>query len=268
MSSTINFDPSKFINKLNILERSVSKSAISSALKSLGYVLTKEEIPKAISNRGGKYGGYRQPVNFTKRAFFYSVNKNELAIKINDNAPKGNAPAQYLYPVTQNPGSGEKKGMSRSQVMPTKFAKHLKKKGFISGDTYPSPNLKSTALTKTPEKNIRSTDYRQVLFGLARTISPTVDKTKSYNAGLARQLIISIGMDSGDVRGRGKSARNVEPGIYRVKSKNNLEMLFKYLPSPPSVPIVFEYQDFVASKVEKVFSERFKESIQRRIDRL
>ena len=52
MSSTINFDPSKFINKLNILERSVSKSAISSALKSLGYVLTKEEIPKAISNRG------------------------------------------------------------------------------------------------------------------------------------------------------------------------------------------------------------------------
>ena len=44
-------------------------------------------------------------------------------------------------------------------------------------------------------------------------------------------------------------------------------MLFKYLPSPPSVPIVFEYQDFVASKVEKVFSDRFRKSIQRQIDR-
>ena len=259
MSSTINFDPSKFINKLNILERSVSKSAISSALKSLGYVLTKEEIPKAISNRSGKYGGYRKPVNFTKRAFFYSVNKNELAIKINDNAPKGNAPAQYLYPVTQNPGSSEKKGAGRSTRMPTRFAGHLRKKGFISGDTYPSPNLKSTAFTKTAEGNIRSTDYRQVIFGLARTISPTVDKTKSYNAGFARQAIFSIGADN---------ARSLTPGIYRAKSKNSLEMLFRYLPSPPSVPIVFEYQDFVASKVEKVFSDRFKKSIQRQIDRL
>ena len=51
MSASITFDPSKFINKLNILERYVSKAAISSALKSLGYVLTKEEIPKSISNR-------------------------------------------------------------------------------------------------------------------------------------------------------------------------------------------------------------------------
>ena len=259
MSSTINFDPSKFINKLNILERSVSKTAISGALKSLGYVLTKEEIPKAISGKGGKYGGYENPVNFTKRAFFYSVRENELALKINENAPKGNAPARYLYPVTQNPGSNERKGMSRSKVMPTRFAGHLKKKGFISGDTYPSPNFKSTAFKKTPEKNIRSNDYRQVLFGLARTISPTVDKTKSYNAGFARQAIFSIGADN---------ARNLTPGIYRAKSKNSLEMLFRYLPSPPPVPIVFEYQDFVASKVEKVFSDRFKKSIQRQIDRL
>ena len=267
MSSTINFDPSKFINKLNILERSVSKASISSALKSLGYVLTKEEIPKAISNRSGKYGGYRDPVNFTKRAFFYSVNKNELAIKINENAPKGNAPAQYLYPVTQNPGSREKKGIGRSTRMPTRFAGYLKKKGFISGDTYPSPNLKSTAFTKTDQGNIRSTDYRQVLFGLARTISPTVEKTKSYNAGFARQAVISVGTDSGDVRGGGKASRPLTPGIYRVKSKNSLEMLFRYLPSPPSVPIVFEYQDFVASKVDKIFSERLQESIQRNIDR-
>ena len=59
MSASITFDPSKFIAKLNILERSVSKSAASGALKSLGYVLTKEEIPKAISNRSGKYGGYK-----------------------------------------------------------------------------------------------------------------------------------------------------------------------------------------------------------------
>ncbi len=258
MSSTINFDPSKFINKLNILERSVSKAAISSALKSLGYVLTKEEIPKAISNRSGKYGGYRDPVNFTKRAFFYSVRENELAIKINDNAPKGNAPAKYLFPVTQNPGSRERKGMSRSKVMPTRFAGHLKKKGFISGNTYPSPNLKSNAFKKTAEGNIRSNDYRQVLFGLARTISPTIDKTKSYNAGFARQAIFSIGTDN---------ASNLTPGIYRAKSKNSLEMLFRYLPSPPSVPIVFEYQDFVASKVEKVFSDRFRKSIQRQIDR-
>ena len=258
MSSTINFDPSKFINKLNILERSVSKTAISGALKSLGYVLTKEEIPKAISGKDGKYGGYRDPVNFTKRAFFYSVRENELAIKINDNAPKGNAPARYLYPVTQNPGSSERKGMSRSKVMPTRFAGHLKKKGFISGNTYPSPNFKSTAFKKTAEGNIRSNDYRQVLFGLARTISPTVEKTKSYNAGFARQAIFSIGADN---------ARNLTPGIYRAKSKNSLEMLFKYLPSPPSVPIVFEYQDFVASKVEKIFSDRFKKSIQRQIDR-
>ena len=258
MSASITFDPSKFINKLNILERSVSKAAISSALKSLGYVLTKEEIPKAISNRSGKYGGYRDPVNFTKRAFFYSVRENELAIKINDNAPKGNAPARYLYPVTQNPGSRERKGMSRSKAMPTRFAGHLKKKGFISGNTYPSPNLKSTAFKKTAEGNIRSNDYRQVLFGLARTISPTIDKTKSYNAGFARQTIFSIGADN---------ARDLTPGIYRVKSKNSLEMLFRYLPSPPSVPIVFEYQDFVASKVEKVFSDRFRKSIQRQIDR-
>ena len=263
MSSTINFDPSKFINKLNILERSVSKTAISGALKSLGYVLTKEEIPKAISGKGGKYGGYENPVNFTKRAFFYSVRENELALKINENAPKGNAPARYLYPVTQNPGSNERKGMSRSKVMPTRFAGHLKKKGFISGDTYPSPNFKSTAFKKTPEKNIRSNDYRQVLFGLARTISPTVDKTKSYNAGFARQAIFSIGTDSGDIRG----GKRLTPGIYRAKAKNSLEMLFKYLPSPPSVPIVFEYQDFVASKVEKIFSDRFKKSIQRQIDR-
>tara|TARA_B100000427_G_scaffold299431_1_gene281116 strand:- start:4483 stop:5262 length:780 start_codon:yes stop_codon:yes gene_type:complete len=259
MSSSINFDPSKFINKLNILERSVSKTALSSALKSLGYVLTKEEIPKTISNPSGKYGGYKKPVSFTKRAFFYSVNGNELALKVNENAPKGNAPAKYLYPVTQNPGSSEKKGMSRSTRMPTRFAGHLRKKGFISGDTYPSPNLKSTAFTKTAEGNIRSTDYRQVLFGLARTISPTVDKTKSYNAGFARQAIFSIGADN---------ARSLTPGIYRAKSKNSLEMLFRYLPSPPPVPIVFEYQDFVASKVEKVFSDRFKKSIQRQIDRL
>tara|TARA_Y100001973_G_C5160276_1_gene313147 strand:+ start:490 stop:1284 length:795 start_codon:yes stop_codon:yes gene_type:complete len=263
MSSTINFDPSKFIDKLNILERSVSKTAISGALKSLGYVLTKEEIPKAISGKRGKYGGYRNPVSFTKRAFFYSVRENELAIKINENAPKGNAPARYLYPVTQNPGSSERKGMSRSKAMPTRFAGHLKKKGFISGDTYPSPNFKSTAFKKTPEKNIRSNDYRQVLFGLARTISPTVDKTKSYNAGFARQAIFSIGTDSGDVRG----GKRLTPGIYRAKAKNSLEMLFRYLPSPPSVPIVFEYQDFVASKVEKIFSERLKESIKRQIDR-
>ena len=259
MSSSINFDPRKFIDKLNILERSVSKTALSSALKSLGYVLTKEEIPKTISNPSGKYGGYKKPVNFTKRAFFYSVNGNELALKINENAPKGNAPAKYLYPVTQNPGSSERKGMSRSTRMPTKFAGHLRQKGFISGSTYPSPNLKSQLFTKTAEGNIRSTDYRQVLFGLARTISPTVEKTKSYNAGFARQAVFSIGTDS---------QRGVTPGIYRAKAKNSLEMLFKYLPSPPSVPIVFEYQDFVASKAEKLFYERLRESIKRNIDRL
>ena len=264
MSSSINFDPRKFIDKLNILERSVSKTALSSALKSLGYVLTKEEIPKTISNPSGKYGGYRKPVNFTKRAFFYSVNGNELALKINENAPKGNAPAKYLYPVTQNPGSSERKGMSRSTRMPTKFAGHLRQKGFISGSTYPSPNLKSQLFTKTAEGNIRSTDYRQVLFGLARTISPAVEKTKSYNAGFARQAIFSIGTDSGDVRG----GRPLTPGIYRAKAKNSLEMLFKYVPSPPSVPIVFEYQDFVASKAEKLFYERLRESIKRNIDRL
>ena len=260
MSSSINFDPSKFINKLNILERSVSKTALSSALKSLGYVLTKEEIPKTISNPSGKYGGYRKPVNFTKRAFFYSVNGNELALKINENAPKGNAPAKYLYPVTQNPGSSERKGMSRSTRMPTKFAGHLRQKGFISGSTYPSPNLNSPLLKKTPQKNIRPTDYRQVIFGLSRTISASTEKTKKYNAGFARQNIFSIGME--------QKGGKVTPGIYRAKTKNSLEMLFKYLPSPPAVPISFAYEDFLRDRAAALFFKKYKKAIGMRIDRL
>ena len=259
MSASITFDPSKFIDKLNILERSVSKTALSSALKSLGYVLTKEEIPKTISNSSGKYGGYRKPVNFTKRAFFYGVDGDRLTLRINDNAPKGNAPAQYLYPVTQNPRSGESIGSSRSTRMPTKFAGYLKREGYISGSTYPSPNLKSQLFTRTPEGNIRSTDYRQVVFGLSRTISASTERTKKYNSGFARQAIFSIGTDTG---------RGLTPGIYRAKAKNSLEMLFRYLPAPPSVPIVFAYEDFVVSKAKEVFYERYQKSIKRQIDRI
>ena len=260
MVASITFDTTKFTSRLNLLQQSVSKAAGTTALKGLGYTLTKEELPKAVKGQKGKYGGYRDPVSFTQRAFFYSVNKDVLQIRVNDNAPKGNAPAKYLFPVTQNPGSGERLGQSRSTILPTKFAGYLRQKGYISGSTYPSPNLNSPLLKKTPQKNIRPTDYRQVIFGLSRTISASTEKTKKYNAGFARQNIFSIGME--------QKGGKVTPGIYRAKTKNSLEMLFKYLPSPPAVPISFAYEDFLRDRAAALFFKKYKKAIGMRIDRL
>ena len=46
MVASITFDTTKFTSRLNLLQQSVSKVAGTTALKGLGYTLTKEELPK------------------------------------------------------------------------------------------------------------------------------------------------------------------------------------------------------------------------------
>ena len=142
-TAEIKFDPKKLINEITELEKVILPNILYKSLNRAVFRTSQEDLRDAASNT------FISKVPFTLKSFLYdkpqqTANFLESRIFIRDDAPKGNAPADYLSPNMPR-GSGT--------AYKTRFQRRLEAKGNLSPwrDQYMMPALGEIGRSKLPK---------------------------------------------------------------------------------------------------------------------
>ena len=207
----------------------------------LGFALARRDVPgymKAVFNN---------PNTFTLRSLKYKVvSPYEVQLTFDQNVPKGNDPARYLYPVT--------KGLPGNEAYATKFTRFVHSAGIVPRDRYPIPvkeNLKKNSYGKVSQG-----EYSKTWSGLNTSLPKSRSKSqlnkglKGFNrAANFRYFSIPDNRNLGGRSSRQGNLFDLGEGIYRIKGRSNLQLLFTYAKRKPTVPKIFDYYGFVEKHV-------------------
>jgi hypothetical protein len=251
-------DADDVIENLDIIRRVQMPFVASWALNQLGpriRRLHQQEMQRTFEN----------PVPFTTNSVRWGAkgykpwvrsdkNNLEMGIWISEDGAKGQDPAVYLFPqVSEGTGGGGSK-----QVYVTRFTKRLRREGQIGGNQYLLPLKKSSNVISdllNSYGNITPGQYNRILFALGAMEFPLRGYAKKGR--VKDSIFIAPNLGTGRQRG-------LRPGIYRRKG-DQFGMLFKTLPSPPSVrPKYYFYEatedwatDYFPQYVEQKLGEIF-----------
>jgi hypothetical protein len=230
-SSSIEFDVEQLIGQLNAVQGTQIKYAGTQAMKRLGYEL-QQDIHRHMAQV------FDRPVALTLRAVRYEANGLQTMMRIIRDAPKGQDPGRYLYPVSTEDGAGTK------QAYITRFTKALRYRDIIPDRYFAIPWSGGRGVPIDDHGNVPRTFYASVLAGLARG-----NKTKKDgpNAGY-RYFSVPDGTRSGKTN---NPLYKRPPAIYRAKGRD-LQLLFTYADKHPTVPTTFDFSGYAFRRAEQI----------------
>jgi hypothetical protein len=251
MTQALKVDVDDAIKKLNLAQRAQIPFAAKLTLQRLAKAVTKKDIPAHMREV------FQSPNNLTLKSLNYKVVSNyEVNLDFIDSIDKGNAPTNYLAPVTR--------GVQGNRAYETKFSRFVKKAGIVPSNFYPipfKPNLRTNSFGKPSQG-----EYSQAWTGLNTSLPSSRSKkqldpsfqltgfkkrTGGFNRAKANRYF-SI-PDNRNARTRQGSFFDLPKGIYRVKGRGDsgVQLLFTYAERPPTVPKIFNYYGVVETKVAK-----------------
>jgi hypothetical protein len=225
MARTIEFDADQLIGKLNVLQKAQLPYAGNRALwalkPKLQTVLQQEMLQR-----------FKAPVKLTLNSPRMWIDGLEMTVSIKpDKVTKGNDPASYLYPVTAERGVG-----GTREAYPTVATRKLRNMGLIDSSSFLVPYLGGRGVRKRNDRMIPA-QYREALAGVLAD-----DRMRS---GWRYFL-------TPDPRSkRGQKGKTFPPGIYRVKGRNDIQMLFG-IAKTRTVPVIFPLGDVVQREAGKI----------------
>ena len=248
MAAVITHNIDQVVKSLTIYQRTKLPKAARTFVNRIGYDMAKKYLPDHMNTV------FESPNLLTLRSVEYKVVSNyEVQLSFRQNIGKGNDPARYLYPVLNEGGGGKKPAYS------TKFTQFVHSAGIVPRDRYPVPvkgNLRKNSYGKVSQG-----EYSKIWSGLNTSLVKSrsrrdLDKSISFGGAPRRMSGFNRGNnfryfsipDNRNFRGPGTrqtSLFDLSDGIYRVKGRNNLQLLFTYAKSQPRVPPVFDYYGFV-----------------------
>lgn len=249
----ITFDVQEITGELDAIRLTQLPFAASRAANQLGWELKNSAWP-AFARRAFTASG--SPVPFTTGGggvtggLLYKHNRGEarVEIRLDRPAPKGQDPARYLAP-SQSGGS----------IYITRFSRALGYQGQMpSNFKYAAPLKLSGAFSgQMNGKTINPGYYKAILAGLARgstpELTPSGNRSRSKSAGYR---FFSVPQK------RGK----LNPGIYRAQGRGQLQQLFTFLDSAPTVPSIWSFEEFAAQEsapiLERILPQFIEEALQ------
>ena len=254
MAKYVEFDVEKLLGPLNILQKANFGYAAKQSLKVLGFKAAKKYLPDEMGRR------FDSAVPYTKRSVRYGVEGQTLTLSINPEDQKGNAPAKYLFGVMSESGG---------PAYPTRFAKWLWDKDLAPKSTFPIPAFKSPAVPKRKGFNDRAPSwfYSQTQAALARELTRTGTTTV---VGTGRKSVPLKGRIAGtrvfNIRDNSsKGAKGKSGGIYRVKSDKQINQLFRYIDTVPTVPSKLPFHETATDYVKRELPDELMKQINKSI---
>ena len=263
-TSSITFNPEELIGKINELEKVILPNILYKSLNRAVFRTSREDLRDAAAST------FTNKVPFTLKSFLYdkpqqTANFLESRIYIRDDAPKGNAPANYLSPQ-----------ITGGSVYRTRFQRRLEAKGNLSPwrDQYMMPALGEIGRSKLPKG-----EYTRALWGISAMNEIRggfdYDKKQFKTAGsyvwVPPNLAHEVGAEAHawkvrrlNKNGVGKSSPGDIPkaGIYKVL-KSGLRQRFISLPDVPSVRKKFDFENIARNSIEKTFKEELTRNLKR-----
>ena len=262
--ASIEFDPKKLIGKLDEIEKVILPNVLYKSLNRAVFRTSREELRDAAKNT------FTQTNSFTLGSFLYDrpVQRGdnlESRIYIRDDAPKGNAPADYLKPQ-----------IIGGPVYKTRFQRRLERKLVLSAhrDQYMMPALKGMGRSKLPKA-----EYQRALWGMSLMnelrggfdYESKAFKTAGTYVWVPPNLANEIGAEghawkirrlNKDGVGTTSPGQIPKAGIYKVQ-KGGLRQRFISLPNVPSVPAKFNFESIAKQSVEQTFKEELLKNLKR-----
>lgn len=241
MARAITHNIDDVVRRLNTYQRVDLPKATRRTMHLLGYQIARKDVPKYMKEV------FENPNNFTLRSLTYKVvSEYEVQLSFKQNVPKGNDPARYLYPVT--------KGLAGNEAYSTKFTRFVHSAGIVPRNRYPVP-VKDN-LNKNSYGKVSQGEYTKTWSGLITSLPKSRTKSQLSAGGrgfnrAANFRYFSI-PDNRNLGGRSSRQGNLfdlGEGIYRVKGRSNLQLLFTYAKRKPRVPEIFDYYGFVGRQV-------------------
>ena len=263
-TSSITFNPEELIGKINELEKVILPNILYKSLNRAVFRTSREDLRDAAAST------FTNKVPFTLKSFLYdkpqqTANFLESRIYIRDDAPKGNAPANYLSPQ-----------ITGGSVYRTRFQRRLEAKGNLSPwrDQYMMPALGETGRSKLPKG-----EYTRALWGISAMNEIRggfdYDKKQFKTAGSYVWVPPNLAHETGaeahawkvrrlNKNGVGKSSPGDIPkaGIYKVL-KSGLRQRFISLPDVPSVRKKFDFENIARNAIERTFKEELTRNLKR-----
>ena len=253
MAATITHNIDAVVKGLTTFQRIDLPRAARRTMHVLGNQIARKDVPKYMQEV------FESPNNFTLRSLTYKVVSNyEVQLTFKQNVPKGNDPARYLYPVT--------KGLPGNEAYSTKFTRFVHSAGIVPRNRYPIPVKEN--LNKNSYGKVSQGEYTKTWSGLITSLPKTRTKSQLTAGGrgfnrAANFRYFSI-PDNRNLGGRSSRQGNLfdlGEGIYRIKGRSNLQLLFTYAKRKPRVPEIFDYYGFVGRQVNFRASAIFKEAL-------
>ena len=221
MARSIEFDVDALIGKVDALRGAQLPFAGNRALKQLGFQL-RGELQREMRDK------FENPVPFTLSSPRYRVDGLELTVSISKDGAKGQDPARYLYPVTQG-----------GDAYITRFTRAVRALGIVGPEYYAIPFLGGVGVRKNAYENMLPAQYTQTLAGLK------VGRGSGKQGSQWRYISIP---DNRKAPRKG----GLKPGIYRIKGRNEVNMLFTYARKHPQVPALFDFEGVVRDRAERI----------------
>lgn len=221
MARVVEFDVERIFRRLSVMEGTQIKYAGGQAMKRLGFE-AKQHVSQWMA------ANFEDPVAFTLSSPRYTATGLETRMFINS-VTKGNAPSEYLYPVSSDDAPG------RKSVFPTRFNQKLRSKGLTSMFAVPARGGRAVRLGRS---GMRPAQYAATLAGLLR------DDSSYFLLESGRGLL--------------------RPGIYQ-RSARTANRLFLLLDSPPTVGTKFNFGALVTSytrtNLPRLLSEELRKAL-------
>jgi len=230
----IEWDVEDLIGKVDVIQKVHIQYAGAQAMKRFGYLFAKQQVIKDMQDE------FRNPVPLTLNSVVSDPNGMEITIKVKDKVPKGNAPGKYLYPVSAEDSAGKK------PIYETRFTNYLRKTGIVTDTYWPVPFLKGVGVRTNDYGRMSPGQYTQVVNGL-RT-----------GTGKGGYRYISVP----DQR-KPRQTNNLKPGIYRIKGRNDVQMLFTYARTQPTVKAKFDLRQYALDYGAEVLPSLLSKSLER-----
>ena len=242
MARAITHNIDDVVRRLNTYQRVELPKAAQTTMKRFGFDFAKRYLP------GYMKAVFESPNKFTLSSLSYKVvSPYEVQFNLRQNVPKGNDPARYLYVVTN--------GLAGNEAYSTKLTRFVHSAGIVSRNRYPIP-VKDN-LNKNSYGKVSQGEYPKTWSGLITSLPKTRTKSqlsaggKGFNrAANFRYFSIPDNRNLGGSSSRQGSLFDLGEGIYRIKGRSNLQLLFTYAKRKPRVPEIFDYYGFAEKTVK------------------
>lgn len=238
----VQFDPQALIKELDIF----SKVQVP-FMASLAINRTTPKVNQALRSEMEKQFTYLAP--FTWKSIRYDISsksKLEVRVWISYDAPKGNAPEDYLSPQ-----------IAGGDVYATRFQRRLVRNGLMPSGSYMMPIHASPAATLNASGRIAASQYTQALYGIQAMndiIARTTPRNKPYATAGSYQYVPFANGDKSKMIFR--NGRPLAPGIYK-NTGGKLTMLFKQLQRIPTVRGKYDFTGVGMATANEVLPKMF-----------